>query len=201
MDTQQKPNIYQPSLLKGALRQGEILTDLIQIVASPSTLFDRQPTAQQITHPFVIVVTQDCDLEQDYRARETRDSGSHRLLTSILFCEVTLATSFKAETPPEIASTRKWKDYIQRNKDERYHFFQKVNPEDDLLETGIGELVAAFRQYFSMPPDEVYLRLEDGNAKRRCVLVSPYLEHFSTRFAYYQSRVALPGQHESEKAE
>jgi hypothetical protein len=55
-----------------------------------------------------------------------------------------------------------------------------------------------FKRYFTIPADETYRRVELGEAQRRCVLQSPYLEHLSSRFAYYLSRVALPLDHVSE---
>jgi hypothetical protein len=86
---------------------------------------------------------------------------------------------------------------VKINKHERYHFLQLVEPSCDAQGTGLVELGIDFKRYFTLPTEEVYKRVEIGSAKRRCVLESPYLEHFSTRFAYYLSRVALPQDHAS----
>jgi hypothetical protein len=86
---------------------------------------------------------------------------------------------------------------VRQNKDERYQFLQKVLPQEDADGEGIPELGIDFKRYFTVPTDEVYYRLESG-ARRRCQMRSPYLEHLSTRFGYYQFRVALPAEHQSE---
>ena len=87
---------------------------------------------------------------------------------------------------------------IKQNKDERYHFFEKIETNHDLYDESIGELVIDFKRYFSLPTDELYMRILSGETKRRCRLVTPYLEHLSSRFAYFQGRVALPEDHHSE---
>lgn len=86
---------------------------------------------------------------------------------------------------------------IEQNKDERYQFLKRITPEQDTLGEGLPELGIDFKRYFTIPTDEVYVRLSAG-VQRRCRLVSPYLEHLSTRFWYFQARVALPAEHRSE---
>jgi hypothetical protein len=44
---------------------------------------------------------------------------------------------------------------------------------------------------FSIPTDELYLRITLG-MRRRARLQSPHLQHLSSRFGYYCLRVALP---------
>ena len=62
---------------------------------------------------------------------------------------------------------------------------------------GLPELGMEFKRYFSLPTAEVYHRIQIGQAKRRCFLLSPYLEHFCTRFHYFNNRIALPEEYES----
>ena len=47
--------------------------------------------------------------------------------------------------------------------------------------------------------EEVYRRIELKMAIRRSIMESPYLEHLSSRFAYYLSRIALPSEHSSDE--
>ncbi|MDX2043098.1 MAG: hypothetical protein SF097_17900 [Acidobacteriota bacterium] len=191
MAPQQKQPIYLPSSFE-ALRQGEIISNLLQPKLRIDTLFSSEPTIKFEKHPFAIIVTQDCDLEQDFKARQFQ-KASDKLLPSILFCQLTSATDMRGRD--EMGSDI-WKR-VKINKDERYHFFQKVKPEEDLLGEGLPELGADFKRYFAMPTEEVYERLK-SEAQRRCTFASPYLEHFCTRFAYYQFRIALPEDHFSE---
>ncbi len=87
-------------------------------------------------------------------------------------------------------------DRVKKNKDERYHFLEKVPAECDLRGEGIPELTVDFKRYFTLPVEEVYYQLTSGC--RRCVLCPQYLEHLSSRFSYFIGRVALPHDHVSE---
>lgn len=147
----------------------------------------------RVIHPFAIVVTQDCDLIQDYAVRMESNFSSDKIIPSILFCEVITAEQLRGSGG---IKSDIWKR-IRMNRDERYHFLEKVSSVDDSLKEGLPELGIDFKRYFTLPTTEVYMRLET-DVKRRCRLISPYLEHFSTRFCYYQFRVALPKDHFSE---
>jgi hypothetical protein len=113
----------------------------------------------------------------------------------LLFCEVATAEALFARVKP--LGSRLW-DRIKINKDERYHFLQKVAPIDDVQGQGLPEMGIDFKRYFTVAPEEVYYRIEMGESKRRCYLLSPYMEHQCTRFASFLSRVALPDDHLSE---
>jgi len=65
------------------------------------------------------------------------------------------------------------------------------------MKQGLPEFVIDFKHYFTLPTDEVYIRLQ-LETKRRCFLLSQYLEHLSDRFFFYQNRVVLDKEHKSE---
>ena len=184
----------------GALRQGEILSNLKQFKLNLESLHSGKPLAEPIIHPFAIVVTQDCDAEQDFKKRQVSDLISDKIIPSILFCEIVAAEQLrnrdKDNKVKEINSTI-W-GQVKINKNERYHFLESVSAKSDILGGGLPELTLDFKRYFTIPTEEVYYRLEIGEAKRRCRLVSPYLEHLTSRFNYFQSRIALPEDHTSE---
>lgn len=183
------PSPYRAMVLAASpLRQGEILTDLEQFRLNVASLATGMATGKPFKHPFAMVLTQDCDLEQDYRVR-SQGKDSDKLLPGVLFCE--LATAKELYGQIRQINPKFW-DRIKINKDERYHFLQKIEAADDALKEGLPELAIDFKRYFTLPTEEIYRRIEIGEAKRRCVLVSPYLEHLSSRFAYFLSRVALP---------
>jgi hypothetical protein len=80
---QPQVRIYTPST-PGALRQGEIVTGLIQLrveLASIATA-DEGAVIQPIVHPFAIVMSQDCDLDRDFRARQ-QQAGQEKLLPNV----------------------------------------------------------------------------------------------------------------------
>jgi hypothetical protein len=171
------------------LRQGELLTDLVQFTLDLATIGQEQPGFFRTTHPFAIIVSQDCDLEQDFHLR-TQDKASVKRLPSVLFTQAFAA----AELRPTVGGSDIWKRVVQ-NKDERYHYLQMVEPTCDSQKAGLPALVADFKRYFTLPTEEVYHKLEIGEVKRRCVLTSPYLEHVAIRFGFFLSRVALPQEH------
>ena len=116
-------------------------------------------------------------------------------LPSVLLCQVVPAIGLKGSVDKRV-----W-DRILINKDERYHFLQRISPDEDAAEEGVPALGIDFKRYFSISTDELYRRIEIGECKRRCRLQTPYAEHLSTRFFYYQSRVALPRDHDKTQVE
>lgn len=190
---------YLPSP-NGALRQGEILSNLKQFKLNLESLRSGKPLAEPIIHPFAIVVTQDCDCEQDFKKRQANDLVSDKIIPSILFCEVVVAEQLrnrdKDNKVKEINSTV-W-GQVKINKNERYHFLESVPAELDVLSEGLPELTLDFKRYFTIPTEEIYYRIDCEEAKRRCRLVSPYLEHLTSRFNNFQARIALPEDHTSE---
>lgn len=119
--------IYRASTRESALRQGEILTGVVQYKPKIENITTPESSSipfQEIIHPYAIVVSQDCDLDGDYKARNDTQSDknkSHKLLNSILLCEVDTARSIKDDKSREINSAE-W-NYIKTNRHERYHFF------------------------------------------------------------------------------
>ncbi|MGH7173120.1 MAG: hypothetical protein ACRELF_00090 [Gemmataceae bacterium] len=176
------------------LRQGEILSDVPQFRFDVATLGTATPFGEPMYHPYAVILSQDCDLDQDFNVRQ-KQIVSDKLLPSVLFCEV--ATAEELFSRVKALGSKLW-DRIRINKDERYHFLQKAEADSDALGQGMPELGIDFKRYFAISTDEIYKRVEMGEAKRRCVLVSPYLEHLSSRFAYFLSRVALPQDHASQ---
>jgi hypothetical protein len=191
--------IYAPSD-EGPLRQGEILTDLVQIQLKTDEL-NRYPLDENEEHPLLrcdhriaIVATQDCDLDWDYKDR--RNGSGPKLIPNVLFCEVVSAGQLRSRQDIKSDIWRR----IRTNKNERYQFLEKVAPQQDALGEGLPEMALDFKRCFSMPTGEVYLQV-GCQAKRRCRLVSPYLEHLSHRLFSFHARVALPAEHFSEPAQ
>ena len=188
--------IYRPSMpgSGSSLRQGEILSNVPQFRFDAATLGIAAPSGEPMYHPYALILSQDCDLEQDFNVRQ-KQIASDKLLPSVLFCEVATAEELFGRV--KTIGSKLW-ERIRINKDERYHFLQKAEADSDALRQGLPELGIDFKHYFTIPTDEIYKRIELGEAKRRCILVSPYLEHLRSRFAYFLSRVALPENHISE---
>lgn len=202
MNSDTASRIYAKSENDAPVRQGEIIRGLDQLVYSKLPVNAQSEHDISVkNHPYAIVVSQDCDLDWDYTERFGGGAAprEHRLMSDVLFCVVSEAKFVRHNPDKSFMNSSKW-DQVKTNREERFHFLQKVPAVNDALAEGLPELVVDFKRYFSMPVEAVYEQIRSGSAERRCRLESPYLEHCSHRFAHYQSRVALPHQHLSEQA-
>jgi len=182
--------IYETAPRGGPILQCEVLSDVFQSVLNERSVLGGPPhSVDIIKHPLAIVVSQDCDLEWDHRAR-VPDGAPDKLLPNVLLCEVHEAAS-------NPSNSTLWGP-IRMNKNERYQFLQAPRWLEDALREGLPELLVDFKRYFSLPTGELYRRISAGQTRRRCVLQQPFREHFSNRFYCFQMRIALPGEHFSE---
>jgi hypothetical protein len=192
-----KQAIYQPSNRNTSLKQGEILTNVTQYRPVVDELSQdlQELSFETILHPYAIVVTQDCDLDWDYTARQDDSAQLSKLLNSIILCEISSAQEVRAT---DNMNSKEW-GLVSSQRHERFYFFEKILPECELEQMGLPELTADFKKVFGIDAATLYRQLELGIVKRRAVLYSPYLEHFSTRYHSFHGRVALPSQYESER--
>lgn len=201
--------MFAPSPSEGVFRQGEVVSNLIQVhLRADSLAADAgEVTLEEKVHPYALILTQDCDLDWDFKARATVRSEAEpdekekarenrrqaKLVPNVLLCELA--------TVPDLRPLLAGGDILKRvrgNLDERYYFLPAISPTDDRVGEGLAELVADFKRVFSIPTDELYFRLASG-LLRRSVLQAPHLQHMSSRFGYYCLRVALP-EHEPAQA-
>jgi hypothetical protein len=191
------------SSIEGPLRQGEILSNVMLLSPEPGTPLSSQGNIKTIvtTHEFAIILSQDCDLDQDYRRREkiaTEDDDSSKaqalrkkLLGHVLLCGVELASRQKASNE----EGRTIWERIVKNNDFRFHYLQEIESSSDTLEKGIGAVIVSFHRYFTVPTEDLLARIKSSETRRRSFMTSPYFEHLSDRFSHYQARVALPKDH------
>lgn len=171
------------------LKQGEIITNLfefkLQIPQETTISAIREPKFDPINHPYAIVISQDCDLEWDYKARESKASPD-KLLTHILFCA--LFTQDEIKFRGNLKSDQ-WKR-IRQNQDERYHYLIESLIKD--TENTLPELIADFKTTFSLSVEFTYWLISTGQASRKGALFSPYLEDSMHRLYSFLGRVATP---------
>lgn len=192
--------IYQTSDKHSSLRQGEILTGVVQFNPIVEELSQKWQELKDlpftpVLHPYAIVVTQDCDLDWDYKVRGTSNSNPAKLLNSIVLCEIGTAESIRGTD----GMNRKEWELVISHRHERFYFFEKIPLEYELEQEGLPELTADFKKVFGIDAATLYRQIELGIVKRRTILASPYLEHFSRRYHSFHGRVALPSQYESER--
>lgn len=189
-----------PSVDK-ALRQGEILSNVIEYCPSLDSLDSEQVEFRPVVHKYVIVASQDCDLNWDYKAGNyleedivPQEQLGPKNISSVLLCELHSAAEIKSQDGVNSAI---WKR-IKVNKDERYQFLEGIAEMKNSALEALPETCIDFKRFISMRPSLLYKQIHLGSCRRKGCLKSPYLEHFSHRFTNYLSRVALPEEYQSE---
>ncbi len=191
---------YAKSVTTGALRQGEILSNVVQISLYPESLNSGSLKFNRAVHDYAIVVTPDCDLDWDYKAQHGNASPG-KIISNILLCTVMFSSDLAKRINDERAPSKKfetktpWKRATQ-NKEERYQFLERVDSSVDLQGEGIRSLGIDFKEFFTLPTDFLYSSIAAGLTQRRSVLLQPYNDHLNSRFAYFQSRIGLPEDHQ-----
>jgi hypothetical protein len=168
--------------------QGDILRDFsFRLVADDDQVVETQ-------YPFVVIISQDCDLEQDYtNDQEIRGGGTcsrNQFLPNILVLPAFLALDVKEgqhlqkhfKIAQERINSERWKP-VKQNKNERYHYLPAF------LDYQVPELIIDFKAYYAIPR-EVLVR---NHKKFYLATVNElFRESLSQRFSFYLSRVALP---------
>ena len=179
--------IYLPSD-EGRFHQGEILANVKQYVVAEQS--DGEITSwKAIKFDICVVVSQECDLEQDFKIRKAEPVETPKLLKNVLLCVALPAELFKGTPQPgddPVKIDSKGRQSALRNKNERFHFLES---HDDF-----EELFVDFKSYLTIPTSDLYSQVGDS-ASRLCRLSSPYMEQLSNRCFSYLSRIALPREH------
>lgn len=142
-----------------------------------------------ITLPYAIVLSQDCDLEQDYHQRKNASLTNDKFMQSILICPGYIAERFKRgehlRNMGLIMNTwggDKWKD-IKSNQNQRFHYF----PENTT--SSMPEIVVDFKHYYTIPREDIYALHKE---KYKISIAPLFREDISLRFATYLARIGLP---------
>jgi hypothetical protein len=145
----------------------------------------------RVVFPLAIVLTQDCDLEQDHRFRIEERKTKDKLLISVLMAplynvehvylgEHLSELGIQMERLPKTGNTG---NFLRNNERPRYHYLEFA---DDVR---IVPSVIDFKHYFSAQVE--YLR--DLRARRYvCSIAQLFREDIAQRFASYLARVGLP---------
>jgi hypothetical protein len=175
---------------KKRIYQGDILRDVeyIEYVCEKAGVVE----ISKISFPVAVVLTQDCDLEQDYKLRKNNTSTQDKLLMSVLmaplynaehvYCGehlsdlgITMASINKKKTPG---------DFLRNNERSRYHYLEFP------ANVPIVPSVVDFKHYFSCNLN--YLR-QLKETHFICALFPLFREQIAHRFASYLARIGLPG--------
>jgi len=178
---------------KDRIYQGDIFKDIeinvaIEIVNSVIDV-------KQINFPYVVVMTQDCDLEQDFNNRKNSNKNQRNCLLSILLCPAFRSDDLKdgdhfkdIEMNCTGLNSSLWRP-IRKNQDKRYHFLDKGNFEIPYKGMrAVPDLVVDFKHFHTFPRDEFY-KLKS----HYFVSIDPlFREEISDRFTHFLGRIGLP---------
>jgi hypothetical protein len=169
------------------ISQGDIFADFIYVRWAEQKGGDID--LDDIKIPFFVVLTQSCDLEQDFKDRQKNsDEKRDKYIQSILVCpaynaeKLRIGEHLKSEGLVMQQFTAEQWSVLKKNRNFRYHFL----PRNDSM--GIPELVIDFKQYYTIPTHILY----KITAKYVCSFEPLFREDVSQRFSYYLSRIGLP---------
>lgn len=169
------------SLEKERLFQGDVLRDVDLVTGR------RDGAMEDFSLPYCIVMSQECDLEQDFKQRKEKSVDHDKNLLTILICPaypdeqffqgIHLSEKNMKSFNAKEAERLKGNDVFNR-----FHHL----PE---LEGTIPGLVVDFKHFFTVPRDLLY---EQYRERYLVSLNELFRERLSQRFANYLSRIGLP---------
>lgn len=151
--------------------------------------------------PHIIVLSQDCDLWWDMKARGESSTKPDKQVESILVCpsydkglfvygkhleEVRKGTMRAWTIKKKSGLTTSWSTLLQ-NKNPRYHYLPGSK------ELGLNDMVIDFKHFYTIPRNRLYRIYEDCYVGTICEL---YRERLCQRFANFLSRIGLPDDQE-----
>ena len=144
----------------------------------------------EIIVPYLIILTQECDLEQDFKNHINEELNDHdKYLQSILVSPAYLAEKLRHGIHLEeiglkmqTFNSKIWPN-VKNNQNPRYHY---LSAEEKIK---IPELVIDFKHYYTISRDFFYQNFQKHYIG---TLDQLFRENLSQRFSYYLSRIGLP---------
>lgn len=185
----------------GALRQGEILGDIWEHVPRHPPV-ESQPdqtfAVDSVLYKFVVVMSPDCDLDWDFKARFPDQPSKDQLTQhndvssqAASLSHVFLARCYlEANIRPLVPGSDLWKR-IKQNQDERYHHLQSASL-IDLPQTTLPDLYIDFKKSLAIPTHSLYEGIRVQGVKRVVLIPNIYIHDLMHRYYGFLSRVGLP---------
>ena len=188
--------------MTGQLRQGEILRNIWEYrhqLPAVEPTESTEPVVNAIHHPCLVVLTADCDLEQDFKARYPGDfsfrseTEQKKFETNGDLYKVHYVLSCGAYAPNEIHArtniNRRDLDRIEGNRNNRYCHLGSGRVHDSARKL---DLIVDFRAVFPLPVESIYEAFRLNRYKRESHVQPLYLQDLIQRFYAFQSRIGLP---------
>ncbi|NDV60975.1 hypothetical protein G0Q06_00765 [Puniceicoccales bacterium CK1056] len=145
----------------------------------------------KIVFPFCVILTQDCDLQQDYTFRQADKGSQDKYLISVLVAPLYNVEHFR--TGDHLSNLKyrmnpkRWKNtegtFIKNNQNPRYHYLEFPDT------VQIPNSVVDFKHYFSSKITHLEKIKSHGSSWSMPEL---FREDLSQRFASFMSRIGLP---------
>jgi hypothetical protein len=173
------------------VQQGDVFEDVDLVRYAP--LNSAQLEVAFVRFPWVVVLSQDCDLQQDFKTRWGRPTlaNQDKYLLSVLVAPLYNASHVYLGTQlrelglesQKIDSGKSTGSNLRKNQNPRYHYME--------LPSGLGlpPLVVDFKHYFTA--DVGYLR-EKKPENWVCCVGPLFREDLAHRFSSFLSRIGLP---------
>jgi len=156
---------------------------------------------ESFVYPYAVVLSQECDLTQDSKARESsqvaggESSAIDKIVPSVLLCPAYQAEKLREGTHIEEAfgvrvprKTNPIYSQIERNNSARFHYLSGYRP------LQVPECVLDFKHFFTLPT-ETLVRCYGNTSHLIARLSGAYCEEVSQRFASFLSRIGVPVPH------
>jgi len=174
----------------GRVYQGDILRDMLVLEMEYDDEKGSRYSVVEKKVPYIVVLTQDCDLEQDFNNRVQISEKHDKYIDSILVCPAYLAEEFREGThlkdfdlKMERWDSKRYKQ-IKTQNNYRYHYLEGYQPYQ------IPNLVIDFKHYYTIPRNIIYFAKENGHYLAS--LRQLFREDLSHRFSFFLSRIGLP---------
>ena len=183
------------NILDNKISQGDIYQNIevIEKIEQDDKLIE----IHKIIFPYVIILTQACDLAQDFSFRFNKKETEDKKILSVLVAPIYVADHVSnGEHLSEIRKplmqpipkknkgkiTTNWNKLIL-NETPRYHYLEFP------IEVSMVPSIIDFKHYFSLNLEYLY---EIKNKSFLCRISELYREDISQRFASFLSRIGLP---------
>lgn len=178
------------------IEQGDLIEGLSYTIAKRT---EEEISFDEINFPYTVVITQDCDLEQDFNQREENKGKEIDAINDHdkYLGTICLLPAYNAETvrlgthlqPLELKMKKidgdRWKP-LKQNQVERFHY---LNPD---TKRGIPDLVIDFKHQYTITRTELYEIIKAKPEMRRFKVGELFREDLSFRFANFLSRIPVP---------
>lgn len=173
------------------IRQGDIFKNVEYIEHTEEK--EGNIEISKIIFPYIIVLSQDCDLEQDYKNRwsKNRKENEDKYLISVLVAPLYNAEHVFAGEHLDlldikmnpVPKTGRTGSMIKNNETPRYHYIDFPD------EIDIVTSIIDFKHYFTVNVQILKIQKKSNFV---CQVSDLFREDLTIRFANYLARIALP---------